>query len=157
VTLVAYDSYPFFVAVFQLRKLREDDSMEEARFPSTLDNIERKFLHHLAGQLGLVSKSRGKGDNRYITVSKGNAKKATEDDDDDADSLPVLTLGKEATDVLSAHVCRYRMSDDEREMLGAGGAGTEATHRVHNDTEAGRRLLRKGSSSSAKDAVRRAL
>lgn len=44
----------------KLRQLREDDSVEEVRFPSTLDNVERKFLHHLAGQLGLVSKSRGK-------------------------------------------------------------------------------------------------
>lgn len=135
----------------QLRKLREDDSVEEVRFPSTLDNIERKFLHHLAGQLGLISKSRGKGEARYITVLKSNSKKAA--DDDDADSLPVLTLGKEATDLLSAHVGRYRISDDEREMLGAGGAGAEATHRAHSNTDAARRLLRKSSSSSAKDAV----
>jgi HrpA-like RNA helicase len=53
----------------QLLKLREDE-VDEVVFPSTLNNIERKFLHKLAGELGLHSKSHGKGDDRKITVSK---------------------------------------------------------------------------------------
>ena len=53
----------------QLLKLR-DDSVKEVVFPSTLGNIERKFLHKLSEELGLKSKSHGKGDDRKITVSK---------------------------------------------------------------------------------------
>jgi HrpA-like RNA helicase len=53
----------------QLLKLR-DDSVKEVVFPSTLSNIERKFLHRLSEELGLKSKSHGKGDDRKITVSK---------------------------------------------------------------------------------------
>lgn len=44
--------------------------MEVAEFPSTLNNIERKFLHKLAEELGLHSKSKGVGENRFITVWK---------------------------------------------------------------------------------------
>ncbi len=53
----------------QLRQLRESE-VSEVIFPSNLTNIERKFLHKLAQDLGLKSKSKGKGDDRYITVTK---------------------------------------------------------------------------------------
>lgn len=52
-----------------MSRLRED-AVEQVIFPSSLTNIERKFLHKLAGDLGLKSKSYGKGDDRCITVSK---------------------------------------------------------------------------------------
>ncbi|KAM9167671.1 3'-5' RNA helicase YTHDC2 isoform 2-T2 [Mergus octosetaceus] len=39
-------------------------------FPSSLTNTERAFVHRLCQSLGLVSKSRGKGSNRYLTVRK---------------------------------------------------------------------------------------
>ena len=52
-----------------LLKLRED-TVKEVVFPSDLNNIERKFLHKLAEELGLKSKSHGKGDDRKITVTK---------------------------------------------------------------------------------------
>lgn len=54
----------------QLLSLRDDDQITEIAFPVGLSNTERKFLHNLAGQLGLKSTSRGKEDARYITVSK---------------------------------------------------------------------------------------
>jgi ATP-dependent RNA helicase DHX36 len=53
----------------QLTALRDDD-VEEVVFPSTLTNIERKFLHQLSDELGLRSKSHGVGENRQITVRK---------------------------------------------------------------------------------------
>eukprot|EP01041_Mallomonas_annulata_P010633 gene10633-22198_t len=56
----------------QLRRLREDE-VSEIVFPSTLNNIERKFLHSLAEELGLKSRSRGIVPNRYITVTKANS------------------------------------------------------------------------------------
>ena len=52
----------------QLYKLRED--VKEVIFPNDLTNIERKFLHKLAEELGLKSKSNGKGTDRRITVTK---------------------------------------------------------------------------------------
>jgi len=47
----------------KLYQLRED-KVEEITFPPTLNNIERKFLHKLAEELGLKSQSRGLGRNR---------------------------------------------------------------------------------------------
>lgn len=53
----------------KLMQLREDE-VREVSFPSNLSNVERKFLHALAQELGLKSKSRGKGEDRFITVTK---------------------------------------------------------------------------------------
>ena len=53
----------------QLIKLR-DDTVTEVVFSNELSNIERKFLHKLAEELGLKSKSTGMNDNRKITVTK---------------------------------------------------------------------------------------
>jgi len=49
---------------------REDHQMDALEMPKDLTNTERKFLHQLAGQLGLKSKSSGKGDDRRITITK---------------------------------------------------------------------------------------
>ena len=59
------------------RKLLElrDDVVDHLSFPSDLTNTERKFLHKISQEYGLKSKSAGKGDNRYITVRKQDAKK----------------------------------------------------------------------------------
>mmetsp|Transcript_10858 Transcript_10858/g.16532 ORF Transcript_10858/g.16532 Transcript_10858/m.16532 type:complete len:1122 (-) Transcript_10858:128-3493(-) len=53
----------------ELMGLREG-SVQEVQFPSHLSNTERKFLHQVAQELGLKSKSRGKGESRFITVTK---------------------------------------------------------------------------------------
>lgn len=53
----------------QLIKLR-DDTVTEVVFSNELTNIERKFLHKLAEELGLKSKSSGMNENRKITVTK---------------------------------------------------------------------------------------
>ena len=57
----------------KLNEIRNDE-IESYTFPSTLNNIERKFLHNLAEKLGLSSKSSGKGDARSITVRKRSEK-----------------------------------------------------------------------------------
>ena len=41
---------------------------EQIIYSNTLTNHERRYIHALAGQLGLVSKSYGKGPTRYLTV-----------------------------------------------------------------------------------------
>ncbi|RMB97066.1 hypothetical protein DUI87_26349 [Hirundo rustica rustica] len=45
----------------------EDAEME---FPSSFTRTERAFVHRLCHSLGLISKSKGKGANRYLTVRK---------------------------------------------------------------------------------------
>ncbi|XP_010017187.1 PREDICTED: probable ATP-dependent RNA helicase YTHDC2, partial [Nestor notabilis] len=39
-------------------------------FPSSFTSTERAFVHRLCQSLGLISKSKGKGANRYLTVKK---------------------------------------------------------------------------------------
>ena len=53
----------------QLKALRED-RIEEIRFPPDLSNDQRRFVHRLCEKLGLHSKSRGKGEKRFLTVAK---------------------------------------------------------------------------------------
>lgn len=54
----------------ELNDLREG-TVSEVNFPPTLSTVERKFLHSLAQELGLTSKSKGKDEKRFITVTKG--------------------------------------------------------------------------------------
>ncbi|CAK9042479.1 unnamed protein product [Durusdinium trenchii] len=43
-------------------------------FPSCLSAEERKYVHHLAEQFGLKHESKGRGDARFISVSKDPGK-----------------------------------------------------------------------------------
>ncbi|XP_053787404.1 3'-5' RNA helicase YTHDC2-like isoform X7 [Vidua chalybeata] len=45
-------------------------------FPSSFTSTERAFVHRLCQSLGLVSKSKGKGANRYLTVRKKDVSEA---------------------------------------------------------------------------------
>lgn len=54
----------------QLDKFISDDNETELKFPSFLSAQERGFIHETVVKLGLKSKSRGKGVNRYLTVYK---------------------------------------------------------------------------------------
>ncbi|XP_042863704.1 3'-5' RNA helicase YTHDC2-like [Penaeus japonicus] len=53
-----------------LKKLMQNDDQKELEFPSSLTSEERKYIHFVAQQMGLKSKSRGKGSSRYLTVYK---------------------------------------------------------------------------------------
>jgi len=89
-----------------LMEFREDDSKQRFEFPANLTNTERKFLHQIAGQLGLTSKSTGKGENRSISVTKRNEKKRKTSNGDD-ESLPVLRIGREGGIALSRHFSKF--------------------------------------------------
>ncbi|CAK1542369.1 unnamed protein product [Leptosia nina] len=54
----------------QLDKFLTDENETELKFPSFLSAQERGFIHETVAKLGLKSKSRGKGVNRYITIYK---------------------------------------------------------------------------------------
>ena len=91
----------------QLTRLRED-TVDKVVFPSTLTNVERKFLHKLSEELGLKSKSHGKegvGEGRQITVTKPSAAMAAATaavGDGNSDlSMPIFQLNTRTYDVLS--------------------------------------------------------
>ncbi|XP_015704895.1 3'-5' RNA helicase YTHDC2 isoform X2 [Coturnix japonica] len=50
---------------------------QEMAFPSSFTSTERAFVHRLCQSLGLISKSKGKGANRYLTVRKKNESEVT--------------------------------------------------------------------------------
>ncbi|CAJ0958131.1 unnamed protein product [Ranitomeya imitator] len=50
--------------------IQESYRVREIEFPSSLTSTERAFIHRLAQSLGLISKSKGKGYNRFLTVRK---------------------------------------------------------------------------------------
>lgn len=52
-----------------LERFRYSDQ-KEMEFPSSLSNTERAFIHRIAQSLGYISKSKGKGSSRYLTVRK---------------------------------------------------------------------------------------
>jgi HrpA-like RNA helicase len=85
-----------------LMKLRED-TVKEVVFPSDLTNIERKFLHKLAEELGLKSKSHGKGEDRRITVTKPSESAGGGSDSNDRE-FPQFTLKPRTLDVLQKNV-----------------------------------------------------
>ncbi|XP_012273815.1 probable ATP-dependent RNA helicase YTHDC2 [Orussus abietinus] len=53
-----------------MKKLMESPDQKELEFPSSYSAEERAYIHILANELGLKSKSRGKGANRFVTVFK---------------------------------------------------------------------------------------
>lgn len=113
-----------------LMELREgDETMLE--FPPSLTNTERKFVHELAAQLGLVSKSSGKGENRRIVVRKRNeTKKKT----GDQESLPVLKVGRVGEQAMKEHLQRFPPSHlEDLESHETGAALIEALMKTSND------------------------
>ncbi|KAL0870333.1 hypothetical protein ABMA27_005350 [Loxostege sticticalis] len=54
----------------QLDKFLSDENETELKFPTFLSAQERGFIHETVAKLGLKSKSRGKGVNRYLTIYK---------------------------------------------------------------------------------------
>jgi len=84
--------------------LREDSTSKRMELPATLTNTERKFVHQLAGQLGLVSKSTGKGEQRRIVVTK---RAETSKPTDSVDAIPVLRLGPKGMAALNRYVQKY--------------------------------------------------
>ena len=53
-----------------LKTFKENSEETELSFPSSFLSTERAYVHKLALEMGLQSKSRGKGQARYLTVFK---------------------------------------------------------------------------------------
>jgi hypothetical protein len=99
-----------------LMALREsDEDTASTTLPPDLTNTERKFVHSLSMQLGLVSKSYGKGEKRCITVSKrAEKKKKTGSGDDEEETFPILHVGERGLMALQHHMSAHPPSDTDR-------------------------------------------
>ena len=106
-----------------LMDFRENEKRTKCEFPSDLTNTERKFLHQLALQLGLKSKSHGKGENRKITVTRPDESvQQASARGEMGNNLPVLKIGKGGMDALARHVSRFpptKMEELESRETGA--------------------------------------
>jgi hypothetical protein len=104
-------------------------------FPSTLTNTERKFIHQLAGQVGVVSKSTGKGENRRIAVTKRKDVKKTTGDEE---SMPILRIGNRGIDALRKHIVKFPPTHtEELESRDTGASLVEALARQSDQDEGG--------------------
>ena len=93
-----------------LKNFRENDDETELQFPSSFTNIERAYIHLLIATYGLVSKSRGKGASRFLTVFK-----------QDRSSLikleAELRLTEKTRKLTSTAITQYPVTSKERQDL----------------------------------------
>jgi len=94
--------------------LRENENVDKIEMPTDLTNTERKFLHQLASQLGLISKSTGKGEERRIIVRKMNNTGQGKDKNDNDSDVPMLKMGQKAVSELATYVTDFPPNHIER-------------------------------------------
>ncbi|XP_051750907.1 3'-5' RNA helicase YTHDC2-like [Ctenopharyngodon idella] len=83
---------------------------KELDFPSSLTNSERAFVHRLAQSLGYISKSRGKGSSRYLTVRK-------KDGTETARSVMTCNLTHNSKHMVQNLLQRFPITNKERSEL----------------------------------------
>lgn len=83
---------------------------KELDFPSSLTNSERAFVHRLAQSLGYVSKSRGKGSSRCLTVRK-------KDGTESARSIMTCSLTHNSKHMVQTLLQRFPITNKERSEL----------------------------------------
>jgi len=84
-----------------LLDFRENEELMKLELPNDITNTERKFMHMLAGQLGLKSKSYGKNENRHIVVTKIDSGTKS------ARLIPTLRIGTEGFSSLTRYFGQY--------------------------------------------------
>ncbi|XP_061655818.1 3'-5' RNA helicase YTHDC2 isoform X1 [Phyllopteryx taeniolatus] len=90
-----------------LERFRYSDE-KELEFPSSLFSNERAFIHRMAQALGYISKSKGKGSNRFLTIRKKNCL-------DTRQSIMPLTLSQASLHAIRSHLQKFPITDKERE------------------------------------------
>ncbi|KAI4886479.1 hypothetical protein NFI96_011911 [Prochilodus magdalenae] len=83
---------------------------KEMEFPSSLTSTERAFIHRLAQSLGYISKSRGKGLHRFLTISK-------KDGSEGAKSIMTFNFTANSKHVVRSLLQRFPVSNKERTDL----------------------------------------
>ncbi|XP_053557527.1 3'-5' RNA helicase YTHDC2 [Bombina bombina] len=92
-----------------LERFRYSDQ-KEMDFPSSLTSTERAFIHRLSQSLGLISKSKGKGTNRYLTIRK-------KDGSESASALMSCSLSHNTKHVVRSLIHRFPVTNKERTEL----------------------------------------
>ncbi|KAG7476581.1 hypothetical protein MATL_G00084360 [Megalops atlanticus] len=92
---------------FERFQYSEDKELE---FPSSLTSTERAFIHRLAQSLGYISKSRGKGSKRFLTIWK-------KDGTETAQSIMTFNLSHNAKHVVRSLLQRFPITNKERTDL----------------------------------------
>lgn len=80
---------------------------KEMEFPSSLTSTERAFIHRMAQSLGYISKSKGKGPNRFLTIRKKN------ETDNLQPTIP-MTLSQNTLYFIRSLLQRFPISKKER-------------------------------------------
>uniref|UniRef100_A0A3Q4M2M3 RNA helicase n=1 Tax=Neolamprologus brichardi TaxID=32507 RepID=A0A3Q4M2M3_NEOBR len=80
---------------------------KETEFPSSLTSTERAFIHRMAQSLGYISKSKGKGPNRFVTIRKKN------ETDNPQPTIP-MTLSQNTLYFIRSLLQRFPVSKKER-------------------------------------------
>ena len=118
-----------------LLKFRENPDETILELPPTLTNTERKFLHQLAPQLGLKSKSTGKGENRRIAVSKPSLLESSKKKSNDWSALPTLDIGAPGKRTLQQYLHKFPPNHyEELESHHTGSSLVEAMHQDHQQS-----------------------
>ncbi|XP_049836121.1 3'-5' RNA helicase YTHDC2-like isoform X3 [Schistocerca gregaria] len=94
----------------RLKKFLKSEDCKEFEFPSSLTRIERAYIHMLARDIGLRSKSRGKGANRYLTVYKREGSSIVQAD-------AVFQLGRASRQHIFMVLHKYPLTNKERHEL----------------------------------------
>uniref|UniRef100_A0AAQ5ZBL0 RNA helicase n=1 Tax=Amphiprion ocellaris TaxID=80972 RepID=A0AAQ5ZBL0_AMPOC len=80
---------------------------KEMTFPSSLTSTERAFIHRMAQSLGYISKSKGKGQDRFLTIRK-------KDGSDKPHLIIPLTLSHHSVYLIRCLLQRFPISKRER-------------------------------------------
>lgn len=78
--------------------------------PNSLSSSERAYVHETARKLELLSKSRGKGVNRAVTVYKKGSLNFLKND-------AKLTLSQTSKQLALAAMSQHQMTRQEKEMI----------------------------------------
>lgn len=93
-----------------IRKLLHNSDQKELEFPSSYTAEERAYIHELARDLGLKSKSRGKGANRFLTVYKREGSSIVQAD-------AVIKLQKASKQGIYSLIDKFPLDNKERRDL----------------------------------------
>ncbi|XP_077673453.1 3'-5' RNA helicase YTHDC2 isoform X3 [Eretmochelys imbricata] len=92
-----------------LERFRYGDQ-REMEFPSSLTSTERAFIHRMSQSLGLISKSKGKGANRYLTIKK-------KDGSELAHTVMACSLTLNTKHAIRSLIQRFPVTNKERTEL----------------------------------------
>ncbi|XP_069787051.1 3'-5' RNA helicase YTHDC2 isoform X3 [Narcine bancroftii] len=111
-----------------LERFRYSDQ-KEMEFPSSLTSTERAFIHRLAQSLGLISKSKGKGAHRFLTLKKKDGSEMTQ-------SVMTCTLTHSMKHAIHNLIQRFPVTNKERtDLLPRTERGNVLTVEAENNRE----------------------